>query len=66
MTQLAVSFILANDFGCNIGTMVPWTCCSQRGEMSSLKRVRFMLYLSSLKRVRFMLYLPDIGLLSGH
>jgi hypothetical protein len=55
MTQLAASFILANDFGCNIRTMVPWTCCNrQRGE-------RF-----SLHRVRLMLYLPDVGLLSGH
>jgi hypothetical protein len=55
MTQLAASSILANDFGCDTRTMVPWTCGSrQRGEMFSLHRVHFMLYL------------PDIGLLSGH
>jgi hypothetical protein len=37
MTQLVVSFILANDFGCKTRTMVPWTCCSrQRQGMSFL------------------------------
>jgi hypothetical protein len=36
MTQLVVSFILANDFGCDALTMVPWTYHRQRQEMHFL------------------------------
>jgi hypothetical protein len=36
MTQLVVSFILANDFGCDTRTMVSWTYNLQRREMPFL------------------------------